>query len=284
MPRPCAQRSMSGNSASLKPLSATALSLILRPARSAASMPVITRERSPHRVIARNLSGSSVSTDTLMRLTPQSASSSAKRASCDPLVVRVSSSSAPLSRWRESWRTRCMMFLRTSGSPPVSLSLRTPFSTKTVHSRSSSSRLSRSRFGRNVMSSAMQYVQRKSQRSVTDTRRYEIARPKGSIMVPVLSICLLGLLVRPVMPSMSAADASVSTPAIRRGQPAGNRPRRQRSFNHPCATARPRRRKAGVRARGRPIGRARRPECPRCAAPCGRRGSPIPAACRRRPV
>ena len=49
-----------------------------------------------------------------------------------------------------------MMFLRTSGSPPVILSLRTPKATKAEHSRSSSSRLRSSAFGRNCMCSDMQ--------------------------------------------------------------------------------------------------------------------------------
>ena len=49
-----------------------------------------------------------------------------------------------------------MMSRRTSGSPPVMRSFRTPLATKAVHSRSSSSSVSRSRLGRNVMSSDMQ--------------------------------------------------------------------------------------------------------------------------------
>ena len=64
-----------------------------------------------------------------------------------------------------------MMFLRTSGSPPVMRSLRTPLATNAEQTRSSSSSDSRSFFGRKVMCSDMQYEQRKSQRSVTETRR-----------------------------------------------------------------------------------------------------------------
>ena len=45
---------------------------------------------------------------------------------------------------------------RTSGSPPVSRSLRTPLAMKAEHSRSSSSSESTSAFGRNVMFSDMQ--------------------------------------------------------------------------------------------------------------------------------
>ena len=49
-----------------------------------------------------------------------------------------------------------MMPRRTSGSPPVSRSLRTPRATNAEHSRSSSSRLRTSALGRNVMFSDMQ--------------------------------------------------------------------------------------------------------------------------------
>jgi hypothetical protein len=101
MPRPCAQPS-GPISSSLTPFSATALILILRPAACAASMPAITLSRSPQRVIARNLSGSSVSSETLMRSTPHRQLAGDSGASCEPLVVSVSSSSAPLSRCRDS--------------------------------------------------------------------------------------------------------------------------------------------------------------------------------------
>ena len=116
----------------------------------------MTLSRSPQRVMARNFSLSSVSIDTLMRFTPHSASSAACLASWLPLVVKVSSSSAPLSRWRDRERTSDMTFLRTSGSPPVRRSFLTPRPTKALHSRSSSSSDSTSALGRNVMSSAMQ--------------------------------------------------------------------------------------------------------------------------------
>ena len=59
-------------------------------------MPAITLSSSPQRVMARNLSGSSVSSETLMRLTPCAASSAAYFGSCEPLVVSVSSSRAPV--------------------------------------------------------------------------------------------------------------------------------------------------------------------------------------------
>ena len=60
----------SGISSSLTPLSATALILTLSPARCAASIPFRTLSSSPQRVMVRNLSASSVSSETLMRLTP----------------------------------------------------------------------------------------------------------------------------------------------------------------------------------------------------------------------
>src|SRR5262249_2859704 len=101
MPRPCAHSSSAGNSSSFTPLRATALILTLSPAACAASMPAKTLSSSPQRVMARNLSGSSVSSETLMRRTPWPTSSSAYFATCDPLVVSVSSSSAPVERWRE---------------------------------------------------------------------------------------------------------------------------------------------------------------------------------------
>ncbi len=156
MPRPWLQRISSSNSPSLTPRSATALILMASPARWAASRPRITWSRSPQRVSWRNLSGSSVSIDTFTRRTPISASSWAYLASWLPLVVSVSSSSAPLSRCRPRPRNSDITFLRTSGSPPVMRSFLTPRRTKAVHSRSSSSSDSTSALGRKVMSSAMQ--------------------------------------------------------------------------------------------------------------------------------
>ena len=91
-----------------------------------------------------------------MRSTPAHLRSAAKRFSWLPLVVSVSSSSRPASRCRDSAWNSHMMFLRTSGSPPVMRSLRTPRLTKAEHMRSSSSSVSRSLFGRKVMCSDMQ--------------------------------------------------------------------------------------------------------------------------------
>ncbi len=147
---------MESNSPSFTPLSATALIFTCRPAAFAAAMPSITLSSLPQRVISVNLAGSSVSTETLTRFTPQSTSSPAYLASWLPLVVRVSSSSAPDFRCRDRSRIRLITFLRTSGSPPVSRSLRTPRRTKALQTRSISSRVSNSAFGRKVMFSDMQ--------------------------------------------------------------------------------------------------------------------------------
>ena len=82
-------RSVRGSRPRSRPSSATALILIFRPAACAASIPAITWSSAPQRVMARNLSGSSVSSDTLIRRTPWAASSAAYLASCEPLVVSV---------------------------------------------------------------------------------------------------------------------------------------------------------------------------------------------------
>ena len=90
-------------------------------------MPASTLSRSPQRVMARNLSGSSVSSETLMRLTPQSASSAAYFGELRAvggqrqLVERAGRRGGATAS-----ENSVMMPRRTSGSPPVSRSLRTP--------------------------------------------------------------------------------------------------------------------------------------------------------------
>ena len=170
-PRSPHQAMRVSNSSSLTPLRATVLILTSSPAAVAASMPSSTRSSWPQRVTAAKRRASRVSRETLTRRTPQSARSDAYLASRLPLVVSVSSSRPPRSRWRDRLRNKAMMSRLTSGSPPVRRNLRTPLSIKALHRRSSSSRLSSSALGRKVISSAMQYWQRKSQRSVTETRR-----------------------------------------------------------------------------------------------------------------
>src|SRR3984957_15505833 len=65
-----------------------------------------------------------------------------------------------------------MMSFRTKGSPPVTLILSTPEAMKHRATRSSSSNESSCLLGRNVIASDMQYRHLRSQRSVTDSRRY----------------------------------------------------------------------------------------------------------------
>ena len=119
-------------------------------------MPSMTWAKRPQRVMRANFAGSSVSSETLTRLTPQSASSAAKRRSWLPLVVSVSSLSAPVARWRDMARKKVMIPLRTRGSPPVIRSFSTPRPTKAEQRRSSSSSVRSSALGRNSMCSDMQ--------------------------------------------------------------------------------------------------------------------------------
>ena len=121
---------MPSNSSSLTPLSATALILTLSPAALAASCRPAPASR-PQRVIAANFCSSSVSSETLMRFHPGLPRSSAYFASWLPLVVSVSSSSARADMPRRA-REQLMMFLRTSGSPPVRRSFFTPLADKSA--------------------------------------------------------------------------------------------------------------------------------------------------------
>ena len=156
MPRDAHHSASANSSSSLKPARATVLIFTCRPAAWAASMPRRTCGSRPQRVTRANFASSSVSRDTLIRRTPAAARGAAKRSSCEPLVVRVISSSAPEARWRDMPSKKPMMPRRTRGSPPVMRSLRTPRRTKALHRRSSSSRVRSSFLGRNCMFSAMQ--------------------------------------------------------------------------------------------------------------------------------
>ena len=157
MPRPCAHSTRSPNSSSLTPLSATALILTLQPGRLRgidAGQDLV--ELAPARDGAELVGVERVERDVDALDAVSRRARAAYFGSCEPLVVSVSSSSAPVARWRESEANSVMMPRRTSGSPPVSRSLRTPRSMKALHSRSSSSSVSRSAFGRNAMFSDMQ--------------------------------------------------------------------------------------------------------------------------------
>ena len=73
------------SSSSLNPFRATVLILTRIPADRAFSIPSRTWGSRPQRVIRANLSGSRVSSETLILLTPHSNRSVAKRRSCDPV-------------------------------------------------------------------------------------------------------------------------------------------------------------------------------------------------------
>ncbi|MNZ90721.1 hypothetical protein D3C78_1096900 [compost metagenome] len=156
MSRPCsmAKSTSAGTSSALRPFITTAFSLMpVKPAACAASMPASTWRSSPVRVMARKRSGSRVSRLMFSRLSPASCRERAWRTSCEPLVV-MHNSRSPGSAARRSHRPT--MPGRTSGSPPVRRSLRTPRATKMRATRSISSRVSTCWRGRNCMSSAMQ--------------------------------------------------------------------------------------------------------------------------------
>ena len=132
MPRPCAHSIRSSISSSLTPFRATVLILTLRPASCAASIPAIHLARSPQRVIAPELLGiERVDRD----IDPPHAASGEFGGEARQAASRWSSGSARRGRRLPSGATAsgtgAMMSRRTSGSPPVIRSLRTPCATKT---------------------------------------------------------------------------------------------------------------------------------------------------------
>ena len=95
MPRPCAHSIRRGEFVLVHALERDGVDLDLEAGGLRGVDAFEHLVESPQRVTARNFSGSSVSSETLMRRTPHAASSAAYFSSCDPLVVSVSSSSAP---------------------------------------------------------------------------------------------------------------------------------------------------------------------------------------------
>ena len=158
-----------------------------RPASWAAAIPsrtFATGKSTPF--IAEKTASSSESRLTVTRRRPASRSAAASFRRAEPFVVSVRSSSPPSGRRRAaSIEMRTGRSRRTSGSPPVIRSFSTPSSTKARATRSISSKLSTSAFGRNAKSGpkisfGMQYVQRKLQRSVTEMRRSCNGLPRRS--------------------------------------------------------------------------------------------------------
>ncbi len=124
----------------------------------------------------------------LMRSIPAAASFSAYLGNWEPLVVKFSSLSdvvcfnAPICSINQS------TLRRTKGSPPVMRTFSTPSSQKAFTRKAISSSVSNCSRGMKVISSSMQYTQRKSQRSVIDIRTYDTRRPKLSINCVWLSV------------------------------------------------------------------------------------------------
>ena len=146
LPRKCSTRSSTPSS--LTPRMTTALILSdAKPARSAAAMAASTVSTSPRPPdIARNVFASSVSRLSVMRERPAVRSASTFSASRLPFVV-IARSDAP--GIAASWRTSSGRSRRSSGSPPVRRSLRTPRPTKMRDRRSISSKRNRSALLRN---------------------------------------------------------------------------------------------------------------------------------------
>ena len=134
---------------SFTPRCTTALILIgVSPAFSAASMPSSTRATSPRSPLMREKTASSrLSRLTVIRRRPASASACARCASSMPFVVSAMSRMPSIFA---SESTSAGRSVRSSGSPPVMRSFSTPSRTKMRASRSISSKLRISAFGRNA--------------------------------------------------------------------------------------------------------------------------------------
>jgi hypothetical protein len=171
-------------SSSFRSRISTALTLTgVRPASAAAASPSSTSGSRSRRASLRNVSGRTVSSDTLIRSSPASCSAPALRLSPMAFVVREISGRGRSAAVRATMPTRPR---RSSGSPPVNLTSRMPSrSTATPISRITSSSVSSSGEGsQSSPSGGMQYAHRRLHRSVSDTRRSVAIRPKesGSIL------------------------------------------------------------------------------------------------------
>ena len=150
-PLPRKWRAIGTISWSLVPRRTTMLTLIgPRPTRCAASMPASTSATAKSTsFMRRNTASSMASRLTVTRCRPASFKAWALRASSEALVVSVMSIGSPSAvRSSASMATRRSTCLRSSGSPPVSRSLRTPWAAKRRASRVVSSKLSSASCGR----------------------------------------------------------------------------------------------------------------------------------------
>ena len=147
-------------------------------------MPSSTRPTgAPTSFTEPNTSSSSESRLTVTRCSPASRRLAALRASRLPLVVSAMSSMPSIAASISTSRSRSR---RSSGSPPVRRSLRTPAAAKSRASRAISSNVSSCERRRNSKSRpktsfGMQYTQRKLQRSVTEMRRSRSGRLRVSV-------------------------------------------------------------------------------------------------------
>ena len=145
-PSAIAQCSRSGASCSLTPRSSTELILTgSSPAERAARTPASTSGSRRRRLRVAKVSGSSVSSEMLIRSSPAAASPAARAASPIPLVVIAIDGRG---RRAAIPATSASRFLRSSGSPPVSRTVVMPSrDTPIPTSRRISSSVSRSSFG-----------------------------------------------------------------------------------------------------------------------------------------
>ena len=120
----------------------------------------------------------------------------------------VTSSSAPDATSSPNDAISCMILRRTNGSPPVRRIFLVPTAMNLLQTMSNSSSVNSSAFGRKFIFSAMQYTQRKSQRSVTETRRYSIGRPNGSIRGGILAV---GMTLYPLSINISLAQIELKS-------------------------------------------------------------------------
>jgi hypothetical protein len=122
------------------------------PARSAASIPRSTSATGKSASFMRLKIASSIASRlTVTRWSPAAFSAAALRSSSDPFVVSVSSSGEPSTHVSSaSIATRRSTSRRSSGSPPVRRTLRTPWATKRRATRTISSNVSSEECGRNA--------------------------------------------------------------------------------------------------------------------------------------
>ena len=169
-------------SSSLTPGINTVLILIgVKSASRALLMPFRTSSKRSLNVIALKRSALKVSSEIFTRSKPASFSGCAKAAKRIPLVVSESFGGFGKLLMRATMST---MSGRSSGSPPVNRTSSIPASIPTSRIVISSSVESKSSVGIHAAKSCgMQYVQRKLQRSVNETRMSRCTRPNVSINV-----------------------------------------------------------------------------------------------------